>query len=70
MFSIPNCACADASVGSNVNKTTYCSTGKELSCLDEQRSAFSSSNCDAYCPETCERVQYSYKVSASKYPTA
>ena len=70
VYAIPSCDCADASVGSNVNKIKYCAAGKDLDCLYQQRSTFSSSNCNSYCPQTCEFVGYSYKVSTSKYPTA
>ena len=68
-YAIPNCGCADASVPSNLNNLTYCDVGASQKCLQKQRSSFSSSDCDSYCPEACERVEYAYKVSTSKYPT-
>jgi hypothetical protein len=65
---IAKCKCADPSVNSNVNNATVCGqTDKE--CILNERSAFTSSNCDTECPEVCERVEYSYKVSTSSFPT-
>ena len=65
---IAKCKCADPSVNSNVNNATVCGqTDKE--CILNERSAFTSSNCDTECPEACERVEYSYKVSTSSFPT-
>ena len=69
VYAIPNCGCADASIGSNVNNITICSYGPNQACLDIQRASFSSSVCDSYCPEACERIDYTFKVSTSKYPT-
>ena len=68
LYAIPNCSCADASVGSNFANKKNCGP-QDQTCLDWQRSIFTSSSCDSYCPEACERVEYSYKISASKYPT-
>ena len=69
LYAIPNCLCADASVGSNVNNVTFCRFDTNQACLNQQRSSFTSSSCDSECPMPCERVEYSYKVSISKYPT-
>ena len=68
-YAIPMCGCADPSIGSNVNNSTICGAGPNQGCLDKQRVVFSSSKCNSDCPEACERVEYSYKVSISKYPT-
>ena len=68
-FVIPNCNCSDASVSSNVNNVSVCTFGPEQKCVQSQRSFFGSADCNSDCPETCERVDYSYKVSMSSYPT-
>ena len=68
-YAIPNCNCADPSVGSNVNNVNVCTYGLDQICLNEQRSLFSSSNCLAECPEVCDRPDYYYDVSISQYPT-
>jgi hypothetical protein len=65
---IPICNCADPSVNSNVNNATVCGKN-DAKCLEVERSAFTSSNCDTDCPEACERGDYSYKVSTSSFPT-
>jgi len=67
-YAIAKCNCADPSVNSNVNNATVCGKN-DAKCLDIERSEFTSSNCDTDCPEVCERVDYSYKVSTSSYPT-
>ena len=68
-FATPNCNCSDASVGSNVNNIAVCSFDRDQKCLNEQRSKFSSFLCEKDCPEECTRVEYSYKVTMSKYPS-
>ena len=68
-YLIPNCNCSDASVGSNENNVSVCAIAPERKCLDIQRAAFRSSNCNSECPEVCERVEYEYKVSTSAYPS-
>ena len=68
-YAIPNCNCSDPSVDSNLNNFSPCSFSKQI-CLSAQRASFSSSNCDDECPEVCERVEYSTKVSISHYPTS
>ena len=67
-YAIGKCKCADPSVNSNVNNLRVCG-GNDTKCLADERKAFTSSNCDTECPEACERVEYSYKVSVSSYPT-
>ena len=67
-YAIPNCNCSDSSVESNVNNVTPCSYIQQYN-LTVQRGKFSSSNCDAECPEVCERVEYFTKVTSSSYPT-
>ena len=67
-YAIPNCNCSDPSVESNVNNVGACSFSNQ-GCLNTQRAAFTSSNCEAYCPEACERVEYSYGVTTSSFPT-
>ena len=67
-YAIPNCNCSDPSVESNVNNVKPCAYDKQ-SCLNKQRTQFTSSNCDDECPEACDRVEYSIKVSTSSYPT-
>ena len=68
-YLIPICNCSDASVESNENNVTVCFNDDERTCLDTQRTLFRSSNCNIDCPEACERVEYQYKVSLSKYPS-
>ncbi len=68
-YAIEKCKCADGSVDSNLNNTSVCFTGKDLKCLEEQRSQFESKECDTSCPESCERVDYSYRISTSSFPT-
>jgi hypothetical protein len=67
-YAIANCNCSDPSVVSNVNNVAACSYSLQA-CLQSQRSSFASSNCEDACPEACERVEYSYKISTSSYPT-
>jgi hypothetical protein len=67
-YAIAKCKCADPSINSNVNSVTVC-TYDNLSCLSERRQEFSSSNCEIECPEACDRIDYSYRVSTSYYPT-
>ncbi len=67
-FAIGKCNCSDPSVNSNVNNATVCGQ-KERQCLLNERNSFSTSNCDSECPEACERVEYSLKLSTSSYPT-
>lgn len=69
-YIIPFCNCSDPSIGSNENNVTICSQGPQRKCLDEQRAAFRSSNCNSECPDSCERVEYDLKISTSKYPSA
>ena len=68
-YAISICKCSDPSVNSNVNNVSVCAYEKDLNCLNEQRSKFSSFYCEKDCPEECERVEYTYKVSLSKYPS-
>ena len=65
---IPKCNCSDPSVESNVNNVAACAYSQQA-CLQSQRSSFTSSDCEDACPEACERVEYSYKISTSSYPT-
>ena len=67
-YAIPNCNCSDPSVDSNVDSVAPCSFNK-LNCLSNQLNSFSSSNCDDECPEACERIEFTTKVSSSSYPT-
>lgn len=67
-YAIPNCNCSDPSVDSNVNNVTPCSFSQQA-CLNAQRAEFTSSKCEDYCPEACERVEYATKVSTSSFPT-
>jgi len=67
-YAIAKCHCADPSINSNVNKTTVCAY-KDLECLSNSRKEFSSSSCEIDCPEACDRIDYSYRVSTSYYPT-
>ena len=67
-YAIAKCKCSDPSVNSNVNNVTVCGQN-DRTCILNERNSFSSSNCDIQCPEACERVDYSYKVSTSSYPS-
>ena len=68
-YAISNCKCSDGSVNSNINSTVVCHTSEHLACLEKQRTNFQSKECDTECPESCQRVEYSYTVSTSLYPT-
>ena len=67
-YAIPNCNCSDPSVESNVKYVTACAYDQQK-ILGVQRGKFSSSNCDYECPEPCESVEYSTKLTSSAYPT-
>jgi hypothetical protein len=67
-YAISICNCSDPSVESNVNNVKTC-VDDQQECLRTQRDSFSTSNCDEECPEACERVEYSTKVSISSFPT-
>ena len=68
-YVIPACNCSDPSVDSNVNNVTVCTPSNGGPCVVALRKTFLTASCDAHCPETCERVKYSTKVSMSNYPT-
>ncbi len=67
-YAIGICNCSDPSVNSNVNNARTCGL-QDSTCLSDQRKEFSTSNCDTDCPETCEKVDYSLKLSISSYPS-
>ena len=68
-YVIPTCNCSDPSIESNVDNVTPCSISYGASCISSLEKSFDSASCDPDCPEVCERVKYSYKVSQSNYPT-
>jgi len=70
-YIIPNCNCADVSITSNINNVSLCLTVEKNSCVKAQKDNFISNsvNCEQYCPETCERIEYIARVSTSNYPS-
>jgi hypothetical protein len=51
-----NCSCLDITTPL-MNKYTYCSTDKEISCLNDLKSFFTTHDmselCESACPEQC-----------------
>ena len=68
-YVIPTCNCSDPSIESNENNITSCSHNYGASCISGLEKSFDSSTCSTDCPEVCERVKYSYKVTESSFPT-
>ena len=68
-YVIPSCNCSDPSINSNEDRVGVCAQGANTVCLTDLEENFDSTECDSDCPETCERVEYSYRLSHSTYPT-
>ena len=69
-YVIPTCNCSDPSIDSNVDNVPICTILSDgLRCMGDLAKAFDTSLCASDCPEACERVKYSYKVSQSSYPS-
>ena len=72
-FIKPNCSCTDPSIMIVTRDDPVCNTMAKLSCVATIRSRFDTASladsCSSYCPEQCERFEYTTSVSMSDYPS-
>lgn len=72
-FIIPECNCSDPQIRNFDNTIRFCTTLKEIACIEEVRNRFNSKdlslNCGKECPVSCNTMKYEYQISYSEYPT-
>ncbi|RNA11071.1 acid-sensing ion channel 5, partial [Brachionus plicatilis] len=72
-YIIPKCNCSDPRIQTNVLNFKFCTTFKEIDCIESVRKHFDSEDlsltCDKECPVSCDTMEYTYQQSFADYPT-